>query len=419
LPEKDIFLQGKVQVDERNVSNQTSHFTGRIDKLFVSFTGETVETGQKLASVYSPELVTAQKELFEAIKTKDKNPKLYNAARNKISQWKLTDAQIDAIEKGGIVLENVDIRADISGVVLKRNVSVGDHVMEGSVLFTIVDLSKVWVEFDAYEADIPWLKIGDKIKFTVISLPGVEFNQKVTFIDPIINPQTRTASVRLEVNNKNGKLKPEMFTSGTITTKLPIEEAQLTVPKSAVMWTGKRSVVYIAVPESDDPLFEFREITLGHDLGGYFIVEQGLSEGERVVTNGAFKVDAAAQLAGKKSMMNKGNSEVISGVNKETLKAAENIPGTIEAQIMVSGNCVMCKSRIEKAALAINGVSYAVWDKETKIISLHFEEKSTNKESIAKSIAAAGHDTEFESSTGEVYDALPACCKYTREEHNH
>ena len=146
LPEKEIIMQGKVQVDERRVNNQTSHISGRIEKLYVSFTGEEVIAGQRLATIYSRDLVNAQKELFEAIKTKERSPMLYRAARNKLKQWKLNEKQIDELEKSGKVQEEINISADISGVVLKRNVSVGDHVEEGGLLFTIADLKRVWVK---------------------------------------------------------------------------------------------------------------------------------------------------------------------------------------------------------------------------------------------------------------------------------
>jgi Cu(I)/Ag(I) efflux system membrane fusion protein len=304
--------------------------------------------------------------------------------------------------------------------VLKRNVSVGDHLKAGSILFTIVDLSKVWVGFDAYEADIPWLRVGEKINFTVSSLPGVEFTEKITFIDPIINAQTRIASVRVEVNNRSGRLKPEMYANGTVTSKLPIDEAHLTVPKSAVMWTGKRSVVYVAIPNTDKPMFEFREITLGHDLGGYFIVEDGLQDGEMVVTNGTFKVDAAAQLAGKKSMMNKSGGQAKLGHDHGAMKATEvtmsESEGMKESKFEVSGNCDMCKARIEKAALSVDGVAHANWNKDSKYISVHFDESKTNTRSISKAIIDVGHSTEFEKVPDAVYNELPACCKYTQDD---
>lgn len=407
LPEKEINLQGKVELDETRVGNQTVHIPGRIEKLYVDFTGEKVRKGQKLASIYSPELVNAQKELLEAAKSKNSNGLLYTAARNKLKQWKFTDAQINEIEKKGEVREDLDILADMSGIVLERKVAVGDHVMAGGVLFTMVDLSKVWVVFDAYEADIPWLQVGDKVDFTVGAVPGKAFSGKITFIDPVINAKTRTASVRLEISNSRGELKPEMFANGTVTAKLPIDEAYLTVPKSAVMWTGKRSVVYLAIPESEKPMFEFREVTLGPDLGGYYIVKEGISEGDEVVTNGTFKVDAAAQLAGKKSMMNreKGDMETAMG----------DMEGMSEERFTVSGNCALCKKRIESAALGVLGVKHAMWNKESKELMVHFDATKTNKKEIEKAIAAAGHDTpDFKASEGS-YEDLPQCCRYTRK----
>jgi len=417
LPEKEIFLQGKVKIDERRVSNQTSHIPGRIEHLFVSFTGEKISAGQKLASIYSPNLITAQTELFEAIKSKDVNPLLYEASRNKLKQWKITEAQIDAIEKVGEVQEIIDVRADINGVVLSRKIAVGDYVKSGSVLFTVVDLNKVWIEFEAYESDISWLKTGDNIAFTVSSLPGVQFNEKVFFIAPVINSKTRTATIRLEINNKNGKLKPEMFANGIITAKLPINEAQIIVPKSAVMWTGKRSVVYIAVPDVDKPMFEFRIITLGHDLGNYFIVKDGLKDGERIVTNGTFKVDAAAQLAGKKSMMNQNSDLDKKGHEHDKMNNNPDstlIKGMKEVVFKVSGNCAMCKSRIEKAVQSLDGVTYVLWNKNTKMISIHYDEKTTNKHKLSKAVNNVGHDTEFDKASDSNYDDLPACCQYTR-----
>lgn len=310
---REVFLQGKVKVDERNISNQVSHLHGRIEKLYVNFTGETVRHGQKLASLYSPELVAAQKELLEAVRTRQTNPILYNAARNKLRQWKLPDEFISEVESSGEVKDAVDIAAHLTGVILKRHVSVGDHVIMGSVLFTLADLSRLWVEFEAYESDLPWLKVGDKVTFTVASLPGRSFTANITFIDPVINPQTRTASVRLEVTNDAGLLKPEMFTEGRVTSAPDVATDHITIPKSAVLWTGTRSVVYVKVKDAMTPTFEFREVTLGPDMGAFVVVESGLDEGEEVVTNGAFKVDAAAQLAGKKSMMNKEAEQMSAG----------------------------------------------------------------------------------------------------------
>ncbi|MCB0409325.1 MAG: efflux RND transporter periplasmic adaptor subunit [Flavobacteriales bacterium] len=303
-PEKEIFMHGKVKVDERKISIITSRFEGRIEKLFIDFTGVSVVKGQKLASVYSPQLITAQQELFEALKYKDSNPVLYKAARNKLKLWNITEEQIIAIEKGGEPKQEVDIVSPVSGIVTTRMATLGDYVKEGTKLFEVVDLSHVWIVFDAYELDIPWVKKGDKITFKVSSIADKAFEGNVDFIDPLINPKTRTASVRVDFNNNSEQLKPEMFVEGRVSAKLPIKETKIIVPKSAVMWTGKRSIVYTKLKNANKPTFQFREITTGLDLGTHYIVEHGLEEGEEIVVNGTFKVDAAAQLAGKNSMMN-------------------------------------------------------------------------------------------------------------------
>lgn len=315
-PEKEIVMQGKVKMDEREVSLITSRFAGRIEKLYIDFTGMEVKKGQKLASLYSPELITAQKELFEAMKYKDANPMLYKAARNKLKLWDITESQIQKIEKGSEPTQTIDIVSPTSGIVLKRTTTLGEYVKEGTKLFEIVDLTNVWIVFDAYEADIPWLKVGDKINFKISSVTPKSFEGKIEFIDPLVNNSTRTTSIRLSFNNKSKLLKPEMFAEGRLTASLPLKEPQIIIPKSAVMWTGERSIVYVKLPETDKPTFQFRVVKTGLSLGEFYIIESGLNNNEHVVVNGAFKVDAAAQLAGKYSMMNQPN-ETKFDVNNE------------------------------------------------------------------------------------------------------
>ena len=180
----------------------------------------------------------------------------------------------------------------------------GDHVDQGTVLFDVTDLSHVWVMFDAYESDLPFIRTGDRLTFTIQALPGVSFTGKVTFIDPVIDPLTRVAKVRVENGNESGRLKPEMFASGIVKANLDQYGDNLVIPRSSVLWTGTRSIVYIKQPDTDEPVFEMREITLGPSLGNSYVVVSGLDEGDEIVTNGTFSVDAAAQLEGKPSMMN-------------------------------------------------------------------------------------------------------------------
>jgi membrane fusion protein, copper/silver efflux system len=302
---KTISLTGKIQPDERLVASQVTHVPGRIEQLFVTFTGETIHEGQKLATIYSPELVSAQRELIEAGHWKDSRPQLLEAARNKLRYWKITEAAIDAIEKSGELEPNITVFADKSGIVLKRRVAVGDYLQEGGVLFDIANLDRLWVLFDAYEEDLAEVRLGDEVEYTVASLPNRIFKARITFIDPVVNPQTRVALLRAEVTNVGDLLKPDMFVRGTIKAKTEVNAGTLIVPKTAVLWTGPRSVVYVEVPDANVPSFEFREVEVGDAVGSNYLIKSGLEPGERVVKNGVFVIDAAAQLNNMASMMNR------------------------------------------------------------------------------------------------------------------
>jgi len=304
-PVKEVRLYGKVQADERLLQNQVAHIGGRIEKLYVNFTGEPVRKGQLLAVIYSPDLITAQQELIEAAKSKLTQPDIYQAAMQKLMQWMLTENQIAQIEKSGKVKTDFEVYSNTSGIVTAKRVATGDHVSEGSVLFDIANLSNVWVLFDAYESDLPFLKVGNTISFTLQAMPGTNFSASIQFIDPVIDPVNRVAKVRVEVGNAGGKLKPEMFATGVVKANLNEFKNKLVIPRSAVLWTGKRSIVYVKQPNASEINFKMREIELGPMLGNSYVVERGLTEGEEIVTDGTFSVDAAAQLAGKPSMMSR------------------------------------------------------------------------------------------------------------------
>jgi Cu(I)/Ag(I) efflux system membrane fusion protein len=304
-PLKEVRLYGKVQADERLLQNQVAHVGGRIERLMLNFTGEPVRKGQLLALIYSPDLITAQQELLEAAKSKQTQPEIYEAAMEKLMQWMLTEKQIAQVERSGRVKTNFEVYSNTSGIVTAKRVNTGDHVSEGAVLFEVANLSSVWVLFDAYESDLPFLKVGNTISFSLQALPGTNFSANIRFIDPVIDPVNRVAKVRVEVSNAGGKLKPEMFATGVVKANLNEFKDKLVIPRSAVLWTGKRSIVYVKQPDGDGINFNMREIDLGPMLGNSYVVLGGLKEGEEIVTDGTFSVDAAAQLAGKPSMMNR------------------------------------------------------------------------------------------------------------------
>ena len=332
---KELLLSGKLQADERENASLTAKFPGRIEKLFITFTGEQIKAGQRIATVYSPELLTAQKELLEAAKTKGTFPQLYQASKDKLSFWKLSAAQIAEIERSGQVKERMDILADQSGVVLQKNVSVGDYVSMGSVLFTVTNLNSLWLLLDVYETDLPFVALGDDIQFTVAGRPGETLNAKVTFVDPLINANTRAASVRAEIRNVGNALKPEMFVTARIQTKNKASSAEVTVPRTAVLWSGKRSIVYVKVPNAAIPEFILREVTLGNRMGENYQISSGLQAGEEIVSYGAFALDASAQLSGKPSLLNRGTQQV-----EVSADFSQQLTAVVEAYFLVKNNLV-------------------------------------------------------------------------------
>ena len=424
IPEKSVHLLGKVKADERNISELTARFGGRIEKLFINYTGQQVYKGQKLATIYSPDLITAQKELLEAVKYKESNPSFYKASRTKLKLWDLSEEQINAIEEKSEPKLYFDILAPISGTVTQRHVAIGDYVKEGSALFAVVNLSKVWVMFDAYESDLPWIKKGDNVEFTLQSMPGKIYNAKVTYIDPFINASTRVAEIRVEVANPEQKLKPEMFANGILHSKIAENANELLIPKSSILWTGKRAVVYVKVSNREIPSFLYREIVLGPEAGNFYLVKEGLHEGEAIAINGVFKIDASAQLAGKQSMMNPAADKTRSKgthdhgemkMDKEKTIELPNQNASVEhEEFKVSGNCTMCKATIEKAVLGLKGVNSAEWSTETKMIHVSFNKEKVKLANIHKAIAKSGYDTEKETALESVYNKLPACCLYRK-----
>ena len=422
IPQKTVLLQGKVQADERNIAALTSRFGGRIEKLFVNYTGQKVQKGEKLATIYSPGLVTAQRELLEAISFKESRPSLYTAAKGKLRLWDLNDEQISAIEEKGEPQLYFDILSPISGTVSKRDVAIGDYVKEGTSLFEVIDLSKVWIMYDAYESDLPWIKLGDVVNFTIQALPGENFKAKVTYIDPFINGSTRVAKVRVEVSNNKHKLKPEMFARGILESQIAENTNEILIPKSSFLWSGKRAVVYVKVPNRKMPSFLYREVVLGPEAGAFYVIYEGLEEGEEIAVNGVFKIDAASQLQGLPSMMNPGGGagstphdmskmDKVSGSTKKEVSKDANIE---HQMIKVAGKCIMCKDRIEAAANSVNGVINADWSSEEQMLHLNFDRNQTALEDVQKAIAIAGHDTEKFKADDSVYNKLPACCLYER-----
>jgi Cu(I)/Ag(I) efflux system membrane fusion protein len=345
-----------------------------------------------IARLYSPDLLNAQQELIEAAP----HPELREAAREKLRRWKITDEQVAAIERSGVASPLVDVVADVSGIVTARRVEEGDYVAPGTVLFELADLDAVWVLFDAHEADLPYLRVGDPVEYTLHALPGKRFEGRIAVVEPTLDEATRTAKVRVEISNAHGTMKPGMYARATARATLEGGERRVVVPRAAVLWTGHRSLVYVR--HGDAFVFSPREVELGASLGDAYVILDGLAEGEEIVTSGLFAVDASAQLEGKRSMMN----------GEEPCEES----GGVEATLPVQGLCGMCRKRIEATVGALPGVHDASWDATTCLLSLRHDPKQTPLSAIAAALAAVGHDAGDARAPDAVYNALPLCCKY-------
>ncbi len=304
-----IKVDGTVELDERTIKSQTAHLSGRIETMAVTFERQFISKGQKIASIYSTELLAASQELLTAAQYNDKVEGLKDAAIQKLKNWKITDDQIQEILNSGTPIETIDIYADHAGNVINKKLSQGDYVKQGQSMYTLGSTSRLWLIFNVFESDLANVKKGNNIVFTTPSVPSREFKARITYIEPLLNSSSRTAIVRAEINNSNNQLKPGMLLNGMIATTPAKaskgETGPLTIPNSAILWTGDRSVVYVQVPDSEVPSYEFREVEISNRSEEFSTIKSGVNVGDEIVTQGAFVIDAAAQLNNNYSMMNR------------------------------------------------------------------------------------------------------------------
>lgn len=301
---QDAFAMGKVAWDERKVARVAARFGGRVEKLHVDFTGTRVARGQPLLEIYSPELVATQREYLLARESVDRvkespyadaremSSGLLAASRRRLALWDVTDAQIEELERTGEPKTVFTVFAPAGGIVTERLVTAGQYVMEGTPLYGIADLGNVWVQAEIYETEFHKVSPGTRAVITTDAYPGREFRGRVDFIDPFLNPETRTVRVRVDLPNPGGLLKPEMFVNVSFRGK---KDKALSVPASAVIVTGRMAMAWV---ETEPDTFEPRVVRTGHKTDGYYEILSGLSEGETVVTSGGFLLDSESQLKG-------------------------------------------------------------------------------------------------------------------------
>ena len=303
----EIRLAGKIQPDETRVAVVAPRVAGRIDKLYANYLGMAVKAGEPLADLYSPELLSAQQELLQAAKLPGGGAaadSLLAATRERLRLWGLTAEQIAGIEREGQVRDHVTFQAPIGGVVVEKDVREGQYVDAGQRMLTVADLRQVWVQLDAYESDLARLHAGQGVELEVEAYPGEKFTGTIAFMEPVLDPATRVVKVRVEVPNPDGRLLPDMFVRAVVQASAAGagNAAPLVIPASAPLVTGTRAGEYVALPDRAGA-FEGREVVLGPRAGDFYVVKDGLREGEQVVVKGAFKIDSSLQIQGKPSMM--------------------------------------------------------------------------------------------------------------------
>jgi RND family efflux transporter MFP subunit len=293
---------GKVAIDETRVSHVHSRTEGWIDKVYANFTGDVVKKGQPMLTIYSPELLATQQEYLLALKARDvmhhsvirdasaDTNSLVEAARRRLQLWDLSDGQIDEVARTGKPLTNVTLYAPVSGYVTARNAFANQKVMPDTELYTLVDLSRVWVLASVFEYQMPSVHTG---QLATVALPyngGQTYRARISFIQPQVDPSTRTVQVRLELPNPGLALKPEMFVNVELTSPQP---QRLTVPAEAVLDTGVKKVIFV---DRGNGYLEPREVATGERAGDRIQILKGLSAGERIVTSGNFLINSESQL---------------------------------------------------------------------------------------------------------------------------
>ncbi len=377
-------LFGKVAYDESRVGVITAWIGGRIDRLHIDTTGEVVRAGQAMALVYSPELVAAQAELIQAVRARERVSggsslvadaalRMENAAREKLRLLGMGKAQIEGMVKRGTPADHVTLTAPKPGIVIEKKVVEGMYVQTGMPIYAIADLSQVWVVLEAYESDLVWMAPGKEVAFSAQALPGKQFTGKVVYVGTSVNPATRTVEVRVEVPNPELALKPGMFVSAEQTDSGTARARELVIPASAPLMTGKRAVVYVADPDRPGS-YEGREVVLGPRTDQGYVVRGGIAEGELVVVQGNFRIDAALQIVARPSMMNPAEAPAASGVRfadvpqpfSVRLAALAQRLGAVEEAVGAGGLDAM-RGAYHDFGKALNGIDADVLDGEAAL----------------------------------------------------
>jgi Cu(I)/Ag(I) efflux system membrane fusion protein len=300
--EKVIRTVGHVEADERKIAHIHVRFDGWIEKLFINFVGEKVKKDEALFTVYSPDLVSTEQEYLLALESKkilgkqaqDRASRgasdAFDSAKQRLLLWGVSEKEIQRLTQTGKVLKIITIDSPINGTVINKTAFAGMRIEPSGELYTIADLSSLWILGDIYEYELPYIHVGQIADVNLSYLPNESFKAKLDFIYPTVDSKTRTIKVRFQLDNQNEKFKPGMYAN--IELKIPLGK-HLVVPKDAVLLTGERAVVFIY---QGDGKIQWRNVTLGIRAGNVIEIKKGIHEGEQVITSANFLIDSESQL---------------------------------------------------------------------------------------------------------------------------
>lgn len=360
---RNIRAVGEIAYDESNLKTISAYSDGRFDKLYVDYTGAVVNFGDRLATFYSPELYSAQVEYIQATKSLQKqsskalpavaaaNQNLQRTARQRMIELGMTESQIQQVEASGEAKSRLDVLAPMSGTVIQKTVVEGDYVKEGQAVFKLADLSTVWLMLELFPEDAATVQSGQSVDAQITSLPGQFFVGQIAFIDPDIDPTTRTVSVRIALQNEAGLLRIGEYANAQISVPISrpsqVETIATVVPRNAVLTAAGQSVVYV---EEDPGRFVIRRVTVGAAFGSDIVIEQGLAEGEKVATKGNFLIDSQMQLAGNPSLIDPSQAtspiEMIAGFDAEMLTHIRMLPNEEQPYAIDQVICPITKMKL-------------------------------------------------------------------------
>jgi len=439
----DIEANGVVKQRDDALRQISSPVKGKITRLYVNFEGQKVGKGQRAFEIYSPELISTQREFLIAYdnyknvansnykSVTESSESVMNAARQRLKLWFISDKEIDELAETHKIKNSITYYSDYSGVVTKKYFNEGSWVMEGNTILDVVNLSSVWVMANVYENELSKIKIGQYVDIMLDEFGDKSIKGRIDYINPFVNPDTRTTEVRITTQNPGLTIKPDMYVKVKIETGK--ESRAIVVPKTAVLRTGKMDMVYV---RKSDNTFVPREVVIGGEQNGKYVIKSGLEAGEVVVVSAGFLIDSESQIRmgsgnnmpgmdmpDKKKDDEKINKDqdIMKDMKDKQMNMNEDSKSGKDDKIIQTtiriptAQCDICKENITYALKRVKGIQTLNVDVDSKIVNVSFDNSVTTLNKIERAITSAGYDANNKKADPDAYDKLENCCKLPKD----